>query len=158
MGIETFDSLAAWDAAVTEVVALAQQDICCFDPDLKQGALSSSAAVRAFEAFLTGGARRSLKLLLHDSRHLADHCPRLLELHRKRAHQFTVMHTAHEHRSFLQPFVLCDARHLATRFHADHARGKLVIDDGSEVAPLVEISAGLVESSTPASGLAPLGI
>ena len=92
-------------------------------------------------------------MLLHDTSHIAIACPRLLDLYRRRGHQFRVLQTAAEHRQYLQPFVIGDRRDLATRFHADHLRGKLCLDEPIELAGFEQRFEQLEERAVPAAGL-----
>lgn len=158
MGIELFDTYAAFDEASLAVLARAEREIRCFDVDLSRSALASARAVGALQAFLGAGAKHRLDLLLHDAGHLVRDCPRLLGLYQQRSHQISIKVISTQHRDELQPFVSADARHVATRFHNDHARGKLVIDDPAECAWFTAQFETLNGAANTATGIAILGI
>lgn len=158
MSIEVFDSFAAWDTAVLEVIKHAEREIHCFDVDLQHSPMPASRGVDALQNFLNTGPKHRIILILHETGHLLRNSARLLDLYRKRAHQFSVHRVADQHRSQLQAFISADGKHLATRFHADHARGKLVLDESSECVWFNAQFETLLESSTIASDLAILGI
>jgi len=158
MSTEPFDRYSDYDRAMLTLLARAKHFLGIFDPDLKIGPIASQQGVARLEAMLHGNPKGELVLLLHDTAHLAAHCPRLLNLYRQRGHQFRILQTAQEHRSQMQPFAIADGVHLITRFHADQARGKLCIDEAADSAAFRQRFEALLESATPASGLAALDI
>ena len=85
-------------------------------------------------------------------------CPRLVTLYQRRTHQIQILQTSPRHQEFLQPFMLVDGEHLVTRFHADHPRGKLCLDDPAEAVPFQLRFDELREAATPVPRLAMLNI
>lgn len=153
MSTHPFDTLAGFEEAVLRLLERGERALRVFDPDLKLGPLASAAAVDCLERLMHRTPKAELILVLHDTAHLATHCPRLLELRRRRGHQFHVLQTAAEHRQYLQPFLIGDRRDVVTRFHADHLRGKLCLDEPAEAAGFTQRFEALQEKATPASGL-----
>lgn len=153
MSETTFDTLQAYHEAVIQVLERAQRTIDCLDTDLARSALPGARAVELLGQFLNARRDARLRLLLHDSGHLARHCPRLLDLYRQRGHQITIAELAEEHRREMRVFVSADGRDLATRFHAAQARGKLALDAAPVAAPLDELFEGLLQAAQTPSGL-----
>lgn len=134
--IEPFDSEAGYRAAIDATLRAARRELRIFDGDLERMALDDSARSDLLLAFLAGGPTRRLHIALHDPDPLRNRHPRLLNLIRSHGHQIEVRQTPDHLRQLADRFVLADELHGTIRFHADHARGKLVSDDDIEIHPL----------------------
>ena len=153
MSTEAFDTNAGFEDAVLRLLARCEHRLRIFDPDLTVGPMADRRATECLEQMMHRSPKAECTLLLHDTSHIAIACPRLLDLYRRRGHQFRVLQTAAEHRQYLQPFVIGDRRDLATRFHADHLRGKLCLDEPIELAGFEQRFEQLEERAVPAAGL-----
>ena len=158
LSTELFDTDAAYAAALLRVIEASETELLCFDTDLARSGLERPGSIAVLKAWLVGDRRRRLRCVLHDCGYLARACPRLLALYRTRSSQFALRTSADNHRSFQQVFMIGDARHLATRFHADHSRGKLVIDDTRSTTWFTAQFETLLEASEPPSGIDILGV
>ncbi|MCB1955407.1 MAG: hypothetical protein KDG55_07010 [Rhodocyclaceae bacterium] len=158
MSVDHFDSFAAFDASVIALLGQASDSIRVFDVDLSIGPLAGARAAEMLSTMLHRNPKADVTFLLHQVRHVATQCPRLLNIYQRRTHQMKILQTSPRHRDFMQPFLVVDGQHVVTRFHADHARGKLCLDAPSEAAPFLFRFDELLESATPAPGLTVLNI
>lgn len=150
--------MSAYNDAVLAVLGQATESIRVFDVELGGGPLASARASELIGSALHLHARTELTIVLHRTQQLASACPRLLQLYQRRGHQIRVLESAQRHHEFMQPFIVVDRKHLVTRFHADHPRGKLCLDESAELAPFLLQFDELLEAATPASGLAALNL
>ncbi len=158
MSVDHFNSYAAFDASVIALLGQASSSIRIFDVDLAIGPLSGARAAEMIATMLHRNPKADVTFLLHKSRYMVTECPRLVNLYQRRSHQIRIMQTSPRHQEFMQPFMIVDGEHLVTRFHADHARGKLCLDAPTEAAPFQLRFDELLEASTPVAGLAALNI
>ena len=153
MSTVSFDTVAGFYSAVVHLLERCERRLCLFDRDFEVGPLGGIRAVELLERLLRRSPKAECVMVVHDTAHLAAACPRLLDLRRRRAHQFRVLQSASEHHTCMQPFLIGDGRDLVTRFHADHLRGKLCLDEPAEVAGFEQRFEQLVEKAAPAAGL-----
>lgn len=126
--LETFDSRVAYQRAIDTVLSAAKRDICIFDADTKALELDSRARSDSIAAFLLDGRDRSLRIVVHDPDHIIRYSPRLNLLLKRFGHCFSVRQTPEALRSLSDSFILADGANGVIRFHADHFRGKLVME------------------------------
>jgi hypothetical protein len=153
-----FDSEASYRAAIDVVLAGAQDEIRIFDQDLLQMQLESRERVARLVAFLTGGERRRLRIVVHDTGPIEQRMPRLIEMIRLHGHLIETRRTPDHLRHLADRWVLADGRHGTIRFHADHARGKLVTHMPDDIAPWWRRSEDLWGECEPCSPGATVGL
>lgn len=152
--IESFDSEAGYRAAIDATIRAATHELRIFDGDLSRLALDDAARHALLEDFLSAAPDRRLRIVLHDPDPVRTRNPRLLTLIRSHGHQIEIRQTPDHLRHLADRFVLADKLHGAIRFHADHARGKRIVDDNVETHPIWQRFDDLWETSqfcTPAS-------
>lgn len=121
-----FDTRRELEAHWRTLLSKAQSRVDLFDPDfahLPLGALDVEARLRAF--LRAGG---TLRLALHDTRHIERHCPRFLALLRDYAALVECRRTPRSLRHLPDAFALADGLHVVRRFHRDHMRGEAAFD------------------------------
>lgn len=128
-----FDTYEGYRQAVASVVDLAESHIAVLDPDLKETRLESVRGTAALARLLAARRDARVRLVLHRTDHVERDCPRLLALLRRQSHAIDIRQTPPDLRQITDCFVLADGRHAAIRFHADHARGKLLLHQVQEV-------------------------
>jgi hypothetical protein len=153
-----FDTYEAYRQAVATVVAQAQRELAIFDPDLKETGLESRAGAEHLVRLLATSRGRQLRIVLHDPGHLERHCPRLITILRDYGHVASLRRTPGNLRNLTDCFVVADGRHAVIRFHADHARGKLLIAQDDEVGIWQRRFAELWELATATSCITTLGL
>ena len=140
-----FDSEATYRASIDVVIAIAQNEIRIFDRDLQQMQIENPQRIAQLVAFLTGGKDRKLRLFLHETGLIEQRMPRLTEVLRNYGHLVETRRTPDNLRHLADCWVLADQCHGVIRFHADHARGKLVTQIPEEISPWWRRSEDLYE-------------
>lgn len=133
--VQAFDSEAAYRAAIDVTLAAARTEIRIFDHDLQAMGFGERSRVEQLTAFLRGGQDRRLRIVVHDSDALERNLPRLIDVMRLYGHLIETRRTPEHLRHLADCWMLADAAHGTLRFHADHARGKLIIDMPTEIEP-----------------------
>lgn len=129
----SFDTRAAYLAAVDTVLLAARRELCIFDPDTQALELDTRARSDLITDFLSGGRDRSLRIVVHDLDHLTRYSPRLMGLLRRYSHGFSIRQTPETLRNITDTFVLADEASGVIRFHADHFRGKMLLEQPVEI-------------------------
>ncbi len=129
-------SLAEQAQGIDEVVERARSVLRVFDVDLSQVGWSGAGRAERLAAFLQRRGAR-LEMIVHDTRHLEQSCPRLVALLKRYGHAMTVYKTGPEARGAMDPLTIADDRHFLHRFHVDHARAALAFDAPIAARPLV---------------------
>lgn len=130
-----FESEVAYRAAIDATIVAARSEIRIFDRDLLQMKLAERGRVGLLATFLSADGDRRLRVVLHDVEPLEQQMPRLIDLIRLHRHLVEFRRTPDHLRHLADRYVLADEMHGALRFHADHARGKMITNMPSELAP-----------------------
>jgi hypothetical protein len=131
------DSVAAQAAAIDELIDLARQRLQIFDIDLAQGGWNAVSRADRLAAFLRRHRTARMDVIVHDTRWLETSCPRLLTLLKLHSHAVTIYRTGLEARTAMDPLLIVDARHFLHRFHIDHPRAALAIEQPALARALV---------------------
>jgi hypothetical protein len=129
---ERFDTEAAFQAAVEELLAQPGRELRIFDPDLSALRLNSPARVAALERFLQASRTRRLFVAMHEIDHVTRHCPRMMGLLARYAHAIQMHRTHEEVREVQDAFLVLDANHYVRRPVARFFRGALGLGDENE--------------------------
>ena len=156
--LEPFDTRSAYMEAIDAVLSAAHKEVCIFDADLKDLNFESRERAEAIGTFLSGGRDRSLRVVLHDPEHLSRSSPRMMELLRRYGHCFSVRQTPESLRTLADSFVLADESSGVIRFHADHFRGKLLVNQPLEIHDWQQRFENLWLESLPAVSATHLGL
>lgn len=130
--LATFDTRAAYQQAIDAVLSSAKKRLCIFDADIEALELEQRTRADAIAAFLAGGDH-SLRIVVHDIDHLTRYSPRLMALLKRYSHCFSVRQTPEPLRNLADAFMLADRASGVIRFHADHFRGKMLLDRPLEI-------------------------
>ncbi|MBA3506242.1 MAG: hypothetical protein H0T80_10750 [Betaproteobacteria bacterium] len=149
---------SAYEAAIDELIGLARSKLQVFDIDLSAGGWNSAARANNVAAFLRRMPHTHLDLIVHDTRWIEQSCPRLLALLTSLSHAMTLYRTGPEARSAMDPLVIADGRHFLHRFHVDHARAALAIEQAQEAKPLVARFDEIWATGEPGLGGSVLGL
>jgi len=131
------DTLAAQIAAIDELIGMAQHKLQVFDINLSQTDWYTKARASNISSFLRRAPAARVELILHDTGWMERSCPRLLDLLKRYSTAITVYKTGVQARVAMDPLVIVDGRHFLHRFHADHSRASLVIENPQQARPLV---------------------
>jgi uncharacterized protein YjiS (DUF1127 family) len=121
-----FDTRAAFQQQLGEVLARARATLVMFDPDFTTFRLGAPDVDAVLRRFLHAGGR--LRLALHDPAHLEREAPRFLRLLRDYAHGIECRRTPRALRELTDSFCIADDLHIVRRFHSDHLRGEAAFD------------------------------
>lgn len=122
-----FDTRRDCEAQFLACVQASTLTLALFDPDFTVFPLGSIANDAALRTFLARGGR--LRLALHDPTRIERDQPRFLRLLRDYSHLCECRQTPRGLRQLTDSFCIGDDRHLARRFHSDHARGEASFDN-----------------------------
>ena len=155
---ETFDTRAAYQRAIDSVLHVAKKELCILDADTKALELDSRTRTDAIAAFLAGEGDRSLRIVLHDPDHMTRFSPRLMALLKRYGHSFSVRQTPTSLRSIADSFLLADKVSGVIRFHADHFRGKILLEEPKGIQDWYQRFEDLWMESSPVIASTHLGL
>lgn len=121
-----FDTRAAFQERLVEVLERARATLDAFDPDFALFRLGAPDVDAILRRYLHDGGR--LRLALHDPAYLDRAAPRFLRLVRDYAHAVECRRTPKSLRNLTDSFCIADGLHIVRRFHSDHLRGEAVFD------------------------------
>ena len=154
-----FDSYIEYRSAMLAALEAATSTIAMFDPDLSEAGLENPASIAALERLCRTSPRRdALRVLVHSSDFAERECPRLVAVIGAFGHRAAVRVASTRFRSWRQPFLVADARHVVTRFDQDGPRGKLAVEDERTASMLLAQLETMWIDGTPTTTGAPLGI
>src|SRR5438309_8981266 len=122
-------------AAIDALIALARHSIRVFDQDLSQTGWNSAARVDRLAAFLREVSGRRLDIIVHDTRYLETACPRMLNLLRTYGHVMAIRQSGAEAKVATDPLLIVDGCHYLHRFHFEHPRAALGINQSEQTQP-----------------------
>jgi hypothetical protein len=121
-----FDTRAAFQQQLGEVLARARATLVMFDPDFTLFRLGAPDVDAVLRRFLHAGGR--LRLALHDPAFLERDAARFLRLLKDYAHGIECRRTPRALRELTDSFCIADDLHIVRRFHSDHLRGEAAFD------------------------------
>jgi len=120
-----FDTRAAFQGHLGDVLARARATLVMFDPDFTLFRLGAPEVDVILRRFLHAGGR--LRLVLHDPAHLEREA-RFLRLLKDYAHAIECRRTPRSLRALTDSFCIADDLHIVRRFHSAHLRGEVAFD------------------------------
>lgn len=124
--------------ACDEVLARAEREIVIFDRDLVAMRLEEKARLEALANFLEADKLRRIRIVLHDPAPVERDAPRLMQLIARLSHVVEVRQSPDNLRHLADAHLFADDRHGVRRFHADHARSALILDDHDYIHPWLQ--------------------
>lgn len=152
------DGNADYIAALDTICRLAQLELYIFEKDFEDIGFNSEARYNNLRAFLLSSPNSRLHLLAHDTRPIAQQCPRLLMLLRQFGHKMHIYQTPKHLQHITEPFAIADEAHYVRRFHFDDPRGILAQNDPSGARVLKSRFAEMWTASHPAVSATTLGL
>lgn len=150
-------SMAEYHAAMDELIGRATRCLRLFDRQLDT-TFNHPQRCERLRAFLLADRRNRLRIVLHDTSTLARNCARLLELQRQFSHAVAIHETRSEARRVHDPFALADECDHLHRFHHDHARAVLRLEDPAGTRTFVERFEEIWSFSDPSVNATTLGL
>lgn len=124
--------------ACDEVLARADREIVIFDRDLVALRLEEKARLKALADFLQADSLRRIRVVLHDPAPVERDAPRLMGFVSRFSHVVEVRQSPDNLRHLADAHLFADDRHGVRRFHADHARSALILDDHAYIHPWLQ--------------------
>jgi len=124
-----FDGATDYIEALDTLCALATRSLCVFEQDFEDIGFNSEKRYDILRRFLIASPYNRLYLLAHDTRYLAQDCPRMMMLLRQFSHNMQIYRTPQHLLNISEPFAVADETHYVRRFHFDDTRGILAQND-----------------------------
>jgi hypothetical protein len=153
----TVDGNADYDEAVDILLARPQRTLRIFDRCLS-ASYNSAQRYELLRAFLRRNRANRLYIVLHEAGNFTRDCPRMVNLLRQFSHAVTIHETEGQARRACDPIALADERDYLHRFHYDHARALLALDDPPGAHGLLQRFQEIWEASAPAVSATTLGL
>lgn len=118
-----------YEQAINSVLSQAHRTLRIFDHDLRGTGYNSAARIELLQNFLLLSRVNRLTIVLHDTGYLTRECPRMMNLLRQFSHAISIYQTTEEARNASDPFIIADNDHYLHRFHYDHPRALLALND-----------------------------
>ncbi len=147
-----------YEAALNIVIAHAENELLIFDQDLERGDYASSKRFEQLFEFLSKNDLSKLTIILQNTEHFIQHCPRLFGLLKNYGHKMVVYETNDAAKVAKDCFVIADKQHYVRRFHIDQARFKYALNDAEECANLDMRFNELLDETTEAVSTTKLGL
>ena len=152
------DGTADYIAALDTLCGLAQRSLYIFEKDFEDLGFNSEARYNTLRSFLLASPLNRLHLLAHDTRPLAQQCPRLMMLLRQFGHSMHIYRTPQHLLNVTEPFSVADEAHYVRRFHFDDTRGILAQNDHAGARVLKSRFEEMWKDSRPAVSPTTLGL
>ena len=147
-----------YEAALDLVIARAENELLIFDQDFARGDFASLQRFNLLNDFLSKNDLSKLTIILQNTAHFANNCPRLFELLKLFGHKMVVYETNDVAKIAKDCFVIADKRHYLRRFHIDQARFKYAFDNETEAANLLMRFDELLEETSEEISVTRLGL
>ncbi len=133
------NSWSEYDAAVQEILDLTAGTLLVFDADLSPLKLERPERIAALRRLLLGAREfnKRLTIVVQKTAFVRQYSPQLMDLLAVYSPAMTIIHAPPHLDGLKDSLLIADHRHLLVRFHQDHARARLTIDDAPECAPCV---------------------
>ena len=144
--------------AIDKVLERAVREIAIFDRDLAALRLEDTSRNAKLAGFLRQVPACSLRIVVHSTNLLDSHMPRFMQLAARYSHAVHVRQSPDDLRQLADTHVLADMRHGVRRFHIDHARCALMLNDPAAVQPWQKRFEELWELSQPCLKISTTGL
>jgi hypothetical protein len=153
----TLEGSQEYEEAIDTLLTRPQRTLRIFDRQLSPG-YNSVRRYELLRAFLLRSRVNRLYIVVHDAGSLPRDCPRVSNLLRQFPHAVTVHETEGQGKRACDPIALADERDYLHRFHYDHTRALLALDDAQGAHELLQRFQEIWEASVPAISATTLGL
>jgi hypothetical protein len=147
-----------YEAALDLIIAEASSELLIFDQDFLKGGYANPKRLELLHAFLSNDPLSKLTIILQDTPHFINHCPKIFELLKLFGHKMTIYETNDSAKVAKDCFVIADKCHYLRRFHIDQARFKYAFKDEEMVANLLMRFNELLEETADVVSVTKLGL
>jgi hypothetical protein len=156
-GEHKLEGLAAYDAALDELLANAAQIVRIFDQSITRS-FNSPRRYDLMRQLLLAGRNHRVHIVLHDTTNIVRDCPRLMMLLKTFSHGLAIHQTLPTARRVYDPFAVADDTRFVRRFHYSDVRGVATIGDVAATSLLVKRFDEIWEASAPAVAATTIGL
>ena len=135
--------------AVERLIGLAERELRVFDADFSDLKIDSPQSSELLRVFLLRSPNNRLYIAVHDTEHIRNYCPRLLDLLRQFSDRMFVHQTQGEAARVQDCFVLADRLHIVRRPVRTQPRGTLKLSDEQEAQGMLLRFSEIWDSSFP---------
>lgn len=135
--------------AIDMVLLKAERELAIFDHDLAALRLEEPARIAMLTAFLHRSSNAALRIVVHDAQPLNNRMPRFMTLATRHSTRIQARRSPDSLRHLADTHFLVDQYHGVRRFHRDHARCALILDDPAAIQPWQKRFEELWELSQP---------
>jgi hypothetical protein len=157
-GYRQLTGIAESQAAIDDVIAVAQRTIRVFDITLGNRGFSAPARAEKLREFLVAGRAHRLLIALHDTDKLERECARLLILLRQFPMSIEIHRTLGQARDATDPFIVADDHSVWHQLHFEQPRAIVAIHSPHDTLPLAQRFEEIWELSEPAVSATTLGL
>lgn len=152
------NGMAEYIAALDTLCGMAQHSLFIFEKNFEGIGFNSEARYGSLRRLLLSSPSGRLHLLAHDTRPIAQHCPRLMMLLRQFSHNMHIYQTPMHLLHLTEPFAVADESHYVRRFHFDDPRGILAQNDAEGARTLKSQFTEMWASSRPSVSASTTGL
>jgi hypothetical protein len=157
-GYRPLAGIAESQAAIDEVLGVAQRTIRVFDANLANRGFNTPGRTERLRQFLVAGRAHRLLIALHETDGLERDAPRLLALLRQFPMSIEIHRTLAQARNAMDPFVIADDHSAWHQLHVEQPRAVVAIHSPADALPLAQRFEEIWDLSEPAVSATTLGL
>jgi len=157
-GYRPISGVAESQAAIEEVISVAQRTIRVFDIALANRGFNAPARADWLRQFFVAGRSHRLLIALHETDTLEREAPRLLTLLRQFPMSIEIHRTVAQARNAMDPFVVADDHSVWHQQHFEQPRAVVAIHSPADAMPLAQRFEEIWHLSEPAVSATTLGL
>lgn len=139
MTSKLFTTWSEYNEATQELLERSTETLEIFDEDLSSLQLERPARMAALRGLLDSHRyTRRLTIVVRKADFVRQYSPQLMNLLSAYAPALTITESPPHLGTLEDSLLIADGRHALVRFHRDHARARLIIDDTGECAPFLQ--------------------
>lgn len=157
-GYRPISGITESQAAIEEVIGVAQRTIRVFDIALANRGFNAPARTDWLRQFFVAGRSHRLLIALHETDALEREAPRLLTLLRQFPMSIEIHRTVAQARNAMDPFVVADDHSFWHQQHFEQPRAVVAIHSPADAMPLAQRFEEIWYLSEPAVSATTLGL
>lgn len=156
-GERKLEGLAAYEAALDELIANSAHTVRIFDKSIGRG-FNTPQRCDLLRQLLLARRTNRVHIVLHETTNVVRDCPRLILLLKQFSHGLFIHQTLPAARRVYDPFAVGDDTRFVHRFHYDDVRGSATIGDIANTRVLLKRFGEIWEASAPAVAATTIGL
>ena len=135
MSSSLFTQWSEHSAALEQVLTRFTRSLDIFDCDLTRLGLEQPERIALLRERLLANPSCTIRIVLKDAEPFRSRSPRLFALFALFVQQMSVVCCTESVKALSDTILIVDGQHALIRFHVDHARGKVLIDEPAACLP-----------------------